>query len=246
MADSTYSPKVYRDSGGDRINVVSGGTLNVESGATETHANNPAFSGNPTFTGTPDFSSATGVTMKATSVTAASLGANLKTGFIPLPLGGWRKITSNDFGAIAVASGNGGQLANDTTPILQRINAATDKKARISWVATDQAEIQADFAYPPDLDDTAAVEVHLLVYKNANMDATAAIAVGYFEGVGDTNAGGNTAAITETVAAEKVVTIAAGDVGAQPNAAAITLTPGTHGNDALYLLGAWVEYTRKT
>lgn len=34
MADSTVGPKAYLDQGGDRLNVVSGGTLNIESGAT--------------------------------------------------------------------------------------------------------------------------------------------------------------------------------------------------------------------
>lgn len=34
MADATYQPKVYRDEGGNRINVISGGTLSVENGAT--------------------------------------------------------------------------------------------------------------------------------------------------------------------------------------------------------------------
>lgn len=185
------------------------------------------------------------LSLAAGQVGAASLSTNLKKGYIPLPLGAWRKITSNEFGNIAVASGNGGHLANDTTPILQRINAATDKKARISWAATVVDEIQQDFVYPPDLDDTAAVVVNLIVYKNQNMDASANIGVAFFEGVGDTNAGGNTAAITETAAAQKTVSIAAGDVGAYPKAAAVTLTPSAHANDAVYLLGAWIEYTRK-
>lgn len=165
-------------------------------------------------------------------------------GYIPLPLGAFRKITSNEFGNIAVASGNGGHLANDTTPILQRINAATDKKARISWAATVVDEIQQDFTFPPDLDDSADIVVNLIVYKNGNTDTTMTVAVGYFEGIGDTNAGGNTAAITEIVATLKTVTIAAADVGAYPKTAAITITPGTHGNDAIYLLGAYITYTR--
>lgn len=186
------------------------------------------------------------LTLPAGAVEAADLSANLKKGYIPLPLGAWRKITSNEFGNIAVASGNGGHLANDTTPILQRINGATDKKARISWVANDVVEIQQDFTYPPDLDDTAAVVVNLIVYKNGNTDTGAVIGVAFFEGIGDTNAGGNTAAITETTAAQKTVSIAAGDVGAYPKAATVTLTPGTHANDAIYLLGAWIEYTRKS
>jgi hypothetical protein len=33
VSDATYQPKVYRDQGGNRINIVSGGTLSVESGA---------------------------------------------------------------------------------------------------------------------------------------------------------------------------------------------------------------------
>ena len=172
------------------------------------------------------------------------LPTNLRTGFIPLPLGSWRKITTNDIGAIAVASGNGGQLAKDTTPILERINAATDKKLRIHWAATVVDEIQQDFVYPPDLDDASPVEVHLIYYKGTNTDTTMVAAVSYWEGIGDTNAGGNTAALTGLVATEVVVTITAANVGAMPKAAAVGIIPGTHGNDALFLLGSWIEYTR--
>lgn len=172
--------------------------------------------------------------------------STLGVGYLPLPLFGWRKITSNDFGAIAVASGNGGQLATDTTPILQRINGATDNKARIAWVANDVVEIQQDIAFPPDLDDTADITVNLIVYKNGNTDTGAVLAVGYWEGIGDTEVTSNTAAITETAATLKTVTVAAASVGAYPKAAAITITPGTHANDAIYLLGSYITYTRKT
>lgn len=44
MADATYQPKVYRDSGGDRFNVVSGGQLNIESGSSFTCATPLEFS----------------------------------------------------------------------------------------------------------------------------------------------------------------------------------------------------------
>ena len=173
-----------------------------------------------------------------------SLPDGLRTGIIQLPLLGFRKITAGDFGAIAVASGNGGTLANDTTPILQRINGATDPKARISWVANDIVPIQQDFAYPADLNDAASIGVHLLVYKSANVNTGAVLGVGFFEGIGDTDAGGNTVAITETVATMKQVTIAAGDVGAYPKGATVVITPGAHANDTIYLLAAWVSYTR--
>lgn len=219
MADSTYQPGIYRKQGGNELVVASGARVTVEAGGI--------------------------VDASAAGSGGLLLPVNQQTGFIPMPLFGWRKITTNNFGAIAVASGNGGQLATDTTPILSRINAATDKKARISWVATDVSEIQYDLAYPPDLDDTAALTINLLVYKDANTDTGAVLGVGFFEGVGDTNAGGNTAAITETAAAQKTVVIAAGDVGAYPKGAAVTIIPGTHGNDAIYLLAAWCTYVRK-
>ena len=33
MADATYQPKVYHDNQGDRLNIISGGQLNIESGS---------------------------------------------------------------------------------------------------------------------------------------------------------------------------------------------------------------------
>lgn len=241
MADATYQPKTYRDSGGDRLNVVSGGTLNVESGATETHANNPAFSGNPTFTGTPDFSGAAGVTMKAASVTAASLGANLRTGFIPISLESLREISAND---IINTAGDAGVLSKNTTPILERVNGATDKALRVKWAASNSDELTFSFPYPPDLDDTAAVVVNLLA-KSGGATDTPTITVGYFEGVGDTDAGGATGALSSTLA-QVSRSIAAGDVGAYPAAASVSLTPGAHTTDTVEIYGVWITYTRKT
>lgn len=71
------------------------------------------------------------------------------------------------------------------------------------------------------------------------------MAVTYFEGIGDTNAGGNSAAITGTTITEYTVTIAATDIGAHPNFANISFTPAAHGTDELRLYAAWIEYTRK-
>jgi hypothetical protein len=70
------------------------------------------------------------------------------------------------------------------------------------------------------------------------------VAVGAFFGVGDTNAGGNTPTIAQA-RAEYVVSLAASDVPAPPEMLAITLTPSAHAGDALYVDGAWLEYTRK-
>lgn len=176
---------------------------------------------------------------------ASGLATNLKTGFKELPLGSWRLIASNDIPAIAVASGNGGNLAVDSAPKLIRVNAATDKKLRIQWAASSSVEITNDWTYPPDLDDTAVVTLHMLASMGGATD-TPTITLGYFEGVGDTDAGGATAAITGTAVTEYTRTIAAADIGAHPNAASIALTPGAHTTDVLNIYATWIEYTRKS
>jgi hypothetical protein len=71
------------------------------------------------------------------------------------------------------------------------------------------------------------------------------IAVAYFEGVGDADAGGATAAVTGTTVAEYSRTITAANVGAHPNVASVSLTPGAHAADALYIYAIWIEYVRK-
>ncbi|MEJ0015708.1 MAG: hypothetical protein WDN25_03930 [Acetobacteraceae bacterium] len=125
------------------------------------------------------------------------------------------------------------------------MNGATDKALRLNWAASNVDEITWSFAYPPDLDDAQPVEVHVLAAMAGASD-TPILTVGYFEGVGDTDAGGATAAVTGTSVAEYTRTIAAADVGPAPNVASVSLVPGTHGSDALYLYAVWIEYVRKT
>lgn len=174
-------------------------------------------------------------------MTAAKLTATLATGYIPLPLADAREIATNDIPATAA---NAGELSSNTTPILARVNGATDKQLRVAWPASNSDEIQWSVVSPPDLDDTAAVEVHILAAMAGAVD-TPVVAVGFFEGIGDTNAGGNTAAVTGTAMAEYSVSIAHGDIAAAPKPWSICLTPGAHTTDALYIYGAWIEYTRK-
>lgn len=175
-------------------------------------------------------------------VGAANLTTNLKKGFINLPLSAAREVVSDDYGVNATTPA-GGILTKDTTPNLERINGATDKKTQLEWAATNVDAVMWDFAYPPDLDDTAALTVNFLV-KSGGSNDTPVLTVSYFEGVGDTNAGGNTAAITSSVT-QRSVTIAAADIGAYPNAASVSVLPGAHGTDTVVILGAWIEYTRK-
>lgn len=200
-----------------------------------TDVKSTALSGDVTVNGS-------GVTaIGATKVLASMLGANLGKGYLPLDIS-TAKIISGD----AIGNTTEGLFPDgNTAPSLARVNAATDKALRLIWASSSSIEVQfPPIIYPPDLDDAAAVEVHLLATMAGATD-TPTIAVGYFEGVGDTNAGGNTAALSASVA-ELTVSIAAGDVGTHPKAATICLTPGAHTTDALWLYGAWVEYTRKS
>lgn len=178
--------------------------------------------------------------LAANAVTAPKLTATLATGFIPLPLAAAREISANDY---INTAGDAGVLSKNTTPILERVNAGTDKKTRVAWAASNSDEIVWDIVYPPDLDDTAAVVVNLLMLMGGATD-TPTVAVSYFENIGDTNAGGNTTALSNALT-KKTVTIAASDVGAYPAGASIGIVVGSHTTDACYLHGAWIEYTRK-
>lgn len=175
---------------------------------------------------------------------AGSLITNATTAqaFYPLRLPDWLLIASNDIPAIAVASGNGGKLAVDTAPKLIRASTSTDKALTITWAATSVIEITHQFFYPPDLDATKAYTVNLRA-KMGGVSDTPTIAVGCFEGIGDTNRGGNTAAVTGTSVATYSVTITPS--AGHPNMAAITLTPAAHGTDTLVLVEAYILYSRQ-
>src|SRR5262245_26973729 len=133
-------------------------------------------------------------------------------GFIPLALDEARELAA---GVTQNAANNGGILASDTTPAFERVNAGTDIQFRLRWVAANVDELQWQFAYPLDLDETANVEVHLLASMSGATN-TPTVQVKYFEGVGGTDVGGNTAAITGTALAEYSVIIPAASVSLPP------------------------------
>lgn len=169
----------------------------------------------------------------------------LGVGFIPLPLEAWRAISSNDIPVKAIASGGSGILGKDTTPILERINAATDKGLRIDWAASDSTEIAQGIVLPNDWTTGGVANVKLLLYKNTNTDATVTMAVGWWEGKGGSNLGAASAALSFT-STVTLVTVPITTVVAYPNVAQLNLIPGTHTTDAIYMLASWVEYTRKS
>lgn len=177
---------------------------------------------------------------------AGNLTTNLKTGFIPLPLSEWREIFTNDIGVAAVgaAQGSGGVLATDTTPAFERINGATDKGLRLLWASSNNDAIAISVPLPPDLDGAQPITFHAYAEMGGATD-TPVLTVAAFFNVGDTNAGGNTAALADAVG-EVSVSIAAADVPEHPGVLALEVTPGAHTNDAVIVYAAWLEYTRKS
>lgn len=176
-----------------------------------------------------------------TSVVIATDFEEPLLGFIEIPLSDWREITTNEIGNAAAI---GGLLASDKTPALIRNNTSTDKGIRIQWVASNSDEITAAFTYPPDLDDANPIIFNMRAAMSGATN-TPTMQVDYFEGIGDTNAGGATAAITGTSLATYTRTIAAADVGAYPNFASISLTPGAHTTDIVRVYATWLTYTKK-
>lgn len=170
---------------------------------------------------------------------------NLRKGVIQLPIASARAITTNDI--TVKGAGDGGVVSKDTDPILERENAATDKALRLSWASASVIEVaMPSVAYPPDLDDAQPIVVNILAKMKAASVDVPVIAVGAFEGVGDTNAGGNTAALSTSMQ-KLTVTLADVDIGAYPNVINVTLKPGTHAtaSNDVYVYGVWLEYTRK-
>jgi len=114
--------------------------------------------------------------------------------------------------------------------------------------------IAASVPLPQDLDDAAAIVVHILGYRVGSADPTAAVTVAaFFRTVAaafsaDDDAGGDTSAFAAatTVVSEATLSIAAGDVPAAPGSLLLKLVPTSDLDaDDLVILEVWLEYTRK-
>jgi hypothetical protein len=174
------------------------------------------------------------------SITADALTTSMQLGQIQLPLANWRELSA---GATINAAGNGGLLASDSTPQFERVNGATDPQLRLEWAAGNVDAITISVASPPDLDNAESVTLKLRA-KMAGATDTPVIAAVIFEDVGGSDIGGNTGALSNSLATvTRTFTPTAST--STVKAWSITLTPGAHGTDALELYSAWIEYTRK-
>jgi hypothetical protein len=174
------------------------------------------------------------------SIDAGGLSATLRLGQIQLPIADWRELSA---AATINAAGNGGLLASDTTPIFERVNAGTDPQLRLRWAATNVDAITFSVASPPDLDNAQTVAVKIRAKMAAATD-TPVIGVDVREDVGGSNIGGNSGALSDTLATVSKTFTATADTSTL-KAWTITLTPAAHGTDALELYSVWLEYTRK-
>jgi predicted RecA/RadA family phage recombinase len=187
---------------------------------------------------TPADGTVTAAKLGANAVGTAALSATLGTGFIPIDIMAARVIAANDLSTV---------LAAATDPILKRFNGATDKSVIISWESGSVIEIQLPgVPYPPDLDDTQDVIVHLLGKMKAGSVNTPVFTLSAWEGNGDTNMGGNTGALSTTMQ-DLSVTLATANISAHPNVLNLSVLPGAHAtaSNDVHLYAAWVEYTRK-
>lgn len=182
-----------------------------------------------------------GATISAIIGLGGMVGVGTGKATVSLPLSAARELSSNE---IINAAGIGGILSKDSTPNLEAINAGTDQQLQLEWASSNSDKICWDIACPQDLDPAYAATLHFYA-KSGGATDTPTATWEVFQGVGDTDAGGATGAVSATLA-ELTRTIAAGALTPGGGGIVLTLTPGAHTTDTYVIQGAaWMEYTRK-
>jgi len=164
-----------------------------------------------------------------------------KPGFIPVFLISLREVISND---IPNAAALGGQLAKDTTPILEFTSGDTDSCLRLNWAAGNQDAVVLQVPLPPDLDTSSDLELHCRVASGGTTDKAGFDLDTYFN-EGDTKVeDACEQASASTTYEELSAAIAAADIPAGAQTVTIELTPKTHATDAMYCTAIWLEYIK--
>jgi hypothetical protein len=177
------------------------------------------------------------------SVSILNTSSAFQTGFIPLPLTGWREVTSND---ITNAAGNGGVLATDSTPTLEYVNGDTDSQIRMLWAAANVDSIACQVTLPTDLDRTANITIYIRGTSNGDGDLPGIDCDAFFD-EGDTKVEDATATGFSLGGGvvDNAIVIAAADIPDTARTMSVELTPQTHGTDTLTVYATWIEYTKK-
>jgi hypothetical protein len=182
------------------------------------------------------FTARTATTWSVSILANSSTG---RSGFIPLPLTGWREVTTND---ITNAAGNGGVLATDTTPTLEYANGDTDSQIRVLWAGGNADPLAIQITLPPDLDRTQPIVLNFRGVMGGENDAPA-MDVDTFFNEGDTKVEDATDAWDNSIST-RTATIAVADIPSTAATMSIEITPGTHATDSMVLYAAFVTYTK--
>ncbi len=162
-------------------------------------------------------------------------------GFIGVSLMQLREASSMAVGNIAAACG---VLGSDTTPTLAPINGGTNGCQQVEWVESNNDPVIFQVALPPDLDDTADLILHTRIKSAGTTNAVGFTVDSWFD-EGDTKVTDTSETNQTATWAEKITTIANGDVPAGAQTLTVSLTPAAHTTDHLYLSSVWLEYKRK-
>jgi len=175
----------------------------------------------------------------------AEIYTHLKTSHasIPISLFDFREVTSGS--DVGNAAANGGILASDTTPIL-RGDAAESQE--IAWAAANADIIACQITLPTDFDGSANATLDLFVYTDnaggGGIEAASFTVETSWDG-GAIVSDSATDSVPATTIHKVTATIAAADIPDTASIVSIDLTPGTHANDPIQLVGARLNYKRK-
>lgn len=164
---------------------------------------------------------------------------------IPIPLTGWREVSSA--GAVGAITANGGVLASDTDPTLGA--AATSEAMQIVWVAGNSDIIQTQIPLPSDFDGREGATLDLWVLTDnaggSGIDpATFSVLTSWDNGAQVTDSA--TDSVPAITSHKITATIAASDIPDSPSYVNIQLVLGTHAADPAHLLSARLNYTPRT
>lgn len=133
-------------------------------------------------------------------------------------------------------------LDPDSTPKIERIDTSTDPALRVAWAAGNTDPVQFSVALPADFDGTKDVTVAI---RAASAGATDTPTFGLSSVFNESDtAVSDTSEATSSSYAWVEATIANADIPASAGVLNVTLTPGAHTTDALYMTAIRVKIWR--
>lgn len=175
-----------------------------------------------------------------------TINGALATETIPIPLDSFRIISST--GGEMFSSANNGYLSSASTPALN-LASTTDRTARIAWSSGSVIGIQAPSILPPSNYTTATgLAINLLIGKSASSGTGVTVDAQFWPGLGQTESGTVTGAITSTAPTLYSVAVGSSVMVSASNGGSWTLAlvPSTHDADQVYLYGVSLSYARQS